>query len=273
MKVEDLKVVQGPPVVASAGEVEALEAKLWLAFPEGYRDYVARLGEGRLSGFIRIYPPWRIERELDAWRRRIAQYWFWDGGPRLLPKERAVECVPIGDTLNGDELVFHPSRRDRLFVLPRDEEEVFEAGPDLLAAVDWMLNSGRLTDDAPRALEFEAFDSRLEQPDDDEFGGPVADSPGGSMNELIDAVRVWADRHRVREQADRFLTDYAPGAKRGMAASRQCEALVFEAGDASGYHLGYMAIYNLVDGKTNKKTGSIIFHCSDDGFMGSRPLS
>lgn len=74
-----------------------------------------------------------IEKELTEWRRRINKYWFWDDVRELLPKERALECVIIGDTVSGDELVFHPSRPNRLFVLPRDSEQFTPAarsGPD-----------------------------------------------------------------------------------------------------------------------------------------------
>jgi hypothetical protein len=79
-----------------------------------YREYITGLGEGVLGSFIRIYPTWRIESELAEWRSRINKYWFWDAGKDLLPKERALEFVIIGDTVNGDEIVFHPFRRNRL---------------------------------------------------------------------------------------------------------------------------------------------------------------
>src|SRR5947209_4595049 len=89
MKIEDVTVVGGPPVLASSADVDALEARLWVTFPAGYRQYVTRLGEGVLGGsFVRIYPPWRVEKELAEWRRRINKHWFWDEPPQLLPKER-----------------------------------------------------------------------------------------------------------------------------------------------------------------------------------------
>ncbi len=275
MKIDDVKVAKGPLVTASANEVDALEAKLWLTFPEGYREYVARLGEGYLNS-VRIYPPWRIEKELQAWRRRVAQYWFWDEGPQILPQERGVECVCVGDTLGGDELVFHPSRPDRLFVLPRDAFEVFEAGADLLSAVEWMLTPGNLIgededdeDEGPtdEGLIFEAFDSRLiERDEDDEDEAPVDDPPGGSMDDLIDVARVWADRHRLREIAERCIAEDAPKAKRGAKATRQCEALVFDTEKPGEYDLGYMAIYKLIDEKTEKAAGSVVFRWSEGSY-------
>ena len=138
MKIDDVRVVGEPLVLATQADIDGLESRLWFTFPEGYRDYLTRLGEGVLGSFVRIYPPWRVENELAAWRRRIAKYWFWDEGRDVLPKERAMECVIVGDTVNGDEIVFHPSRRDHLFVLPRDDEQIFDSGADLLATVEWV---------------------------------------------------------------------------------------------------------------------------------------
>jgi hypothetical protein len=158
LKLDDIRVIGKPLVKADPADVDALEARLWFTFPAGYREFVTRLGEGVLGGsFVRIYPPWRIEKELDGWRRRIEQYWFWDAGRELLPKERALECVILGDTTNGDELVFHPTRPGRLLVLPRDSEEIFEPGGDLLSAIEWMCSSGELIEPFSER-DFELFD-------------------------------------------------------------------------------------------------------------------
>ena len=112
-----------------------------------------RFGEGVLGGsFIRIYPPQRIVRDLAEWRARIAEYWFWDQGAAVLPKERALECIVFADTLNGDEMVFHPRVPDQVFILPRDSQDIFVIGPDLPAVIEWCCSSGVLT---------EPFDDRV----------------------------------------------------------------------------------------------------------------
>ena len=160
MKIEDVHLVGKPLVLATADDVDDLASRFWITVPPGYREYVTRLGEGVLGGsLVRIYPPWRIEKELPEWRRRISKYWFWDEGREVLPKERAAECVIVGDTLNGDELLFHPNRPSRLFVLPHDSGQVFDAGGDLLAAVEWMCASGELVEPFDER-NFEPFDSR-----------------------------------------------------------------------------------------------------------------
>ena len=130
--------------LSSAEEVNQLEKSIAGVMPNGYRDYVTKLGEGVLGGsYIRIYPPHRIVRELNDWRERVNQYWFWDRGP--CEASRAKEYVIIGDTLDGDELVFHPKAPSEIYVFPRNEECSIQAGGTLWDAIEWLCSSGRLT--------------------------------------------------------------------------------------------------------------------------------
>jgi hypothetical protein len=88
-----------------------------------------------------VYPPRRIqsgENNLAEWRQRIDQYWFWDDGREVLTKERALQSVIIGDTLDGDELIAHPSNPERVYVLPRNSEDIYVAGDGLSAAIEWL---------------------------------------------------------------------------------------------------------------------------------------
>ena len=219
-----VRVVGKPLVLATAAQVDALEKSLWITFPAGYREYVTRFGQGVLGGsLVRIYPPWQIERELAEWRRRIDKYWFWDAGRRLLPKERALECVILGDTLNGDELVFHPTRPGHLFVLPRDSEQVFDAGPDLLSAVEWMCASGKLVEPFPER-DFEPFDSRKERRR--RADATAEDAPGESLDDLLALARRWAARHGVRKLARK---EAKPQAGPGGTLELLHESLVLDA--------------------------------------------
>jgi hypothetical protein len=206
MNLKTIRVVGGPLVRASAADVANAESQLWLTFPQGYREYVTTLGEGVLGGsFVRVYPPWGVLRELAGWRERIRQYWFWDKGRKALPKERAFESVLLGDTVNGDELVFHPGKPDRLFVLPREREQIFDAGSDLLAAVEWMCDSGKLTQ---RFTErnFEPFDSRKEKTP----GRPAAAAGGSAdtLDAMVADLQKWAERHGLVKAAQRSFKEW-----------------------------------------------------------------
>ena len=160
---EHFTVIGGPRVLATVDEVDAAEAKLGVRFPTGYREYVTHLGEGVLGGsYIRIYPPRRIlsgPNNVTEWRQRIDEFWFWDDGKDVLTKEMALQSVIIGDTLNGDELVVHPSNPERVLVLPRDSETIYVGGEGLAATIEWLCSSGELTEPFVER-DFEPFDSR-----------------------------------------------------------------------------------------------------------------
>ena len=153
-------IIGGSCVLASDKEVKEAAAKLEVTFPIEYYEYITTLGEGSLGNLVRVYPPWRIIAELDRWRDRIRQYWFWDEGIEVLTDEQAEESIVIADTLNGDELIFHPSQPNRMLVLPRHHDTIFEAGTGLFEAITWLCGSGNLGDPF-EPLAFEPFDSRL----------------------------------------------------------------------------------------------------------------
>ncbi|MDR0781168.1 MAG: SMI1/KNR4 family protein [Pseudomonadales bacterium] len=248
MKIEDIKIIETPLVLASPAEVDALAARLWVTLPSGYREYVTQLGEGILGGsLVRIYPPWRVEKELSEWRRRIDKYWFWDAGREKLPKERALECIVIADTLNGDELVFHPSRPDRLFVLPRQSEQIFEVGGDLLSAIEWMCSSGELTEPFSER-EFEPFDSRIETVEENEPAS-ATDPEGESLQDIINIAQQWAKRHDVRKIARKNIRENAP---KGAKTEPVYEGIIIDA--PSPLEIGYRAEYHII-GKDKKTLG------------------
>jgi hypothetical protein len=163
MTLGDLHVTSDPLYYNSAPDVDDAEARLGIRLPAGYREFIARFGEGFLGGCIRVYPPYQIlegDNNVSAWRERISEYWFWDAGADVLTKDRALECVIVADTIDGDELVAHPSAPDRLYVLPRYDEMIYVAGDGLLPAIEWMLTSGILTEPT-EDQSFAPFDGRL----------------------------------------------------------------------------------------------------------------
>ena len=157
---EDIVVVGGDLTPCTSEDVDSTEEQLDFVFPKGYREYVTRFGEGILGGsYIRIYPPHRIREELTEWRQRIEEYWFWDDGHEVLTKKQALQCMIVGDTLDGDELIVHPDIPDRIYVLPRNSEDIHVAGDGLHEAIEWLCGSGTLTAAFDERV-FEPFDSR-----------------------------------------------------------------------------------------------------------------
>lgn len=165
LKLDEIQIAGEPLVLSTTVDVDSAESQLGIRFPIGYREFVTTLGEGVLGGgYIRVYPPKRILGGLNnvsEWRERIREYWFWDDGVDLLPESKALECYIIGDTMDGDELIFHPSQPDRIFVLPRHYEHIPFVDGGLLAALHWLCTSGESTE-AFDERDFEPFDSSKE---------------------------------------------------------------------------------------------------------------
>jgi hypothetical protein len=257
LNIGDIRILKEPLVLASPAEVDALESKLWVTFPAGYREYVTRLGEGVLGGtFVRVYPPWRIDRELGDWRRRIDKNWFWESSRELLPKERALECIIVGDTVDGDELVFHPARNNQLFVLPRESKKAHLAGSDLLAAVEWICSSGKLT--RPFAeREFEPFDSRKEARRDreEEFSDPE----GESLDEIVALAMVWANTRNALKSAQKSLREQV-GKDRKTTLIYQ--ALVLEGKFPTPP--GYLAEFRVQDKASGLEIGTFRWSMGED---------
>jgi hypothetical protein len=70
LHINDIQVSGMPLVLAKPPEVNALESQLWITFPDGYREYVTKLGERVLGLFVRVYPPWRILKGLSRFLRK-----------------------------------------------------------------------------------------------------------------------------------------------------------------------------------------------------------
>lgn len=163
MKFDDIKIISEPLALATPGEVAEMESVLQTKFSSEYLVFITKYGEGILGGtYIRIYPPWQImagDNSYKEWRKRIDVYWFWDDGREILSKNKALECIIIGDTYDGDEIIFHPSEPEVFYVLPRYEENIYRVGPGLLGAMEWLCTAGKLTEPFEER-NFEPFDSR-----------------------------------------------------------------------------------------------------------------
>jgi hypothetical protein len=162
MKLDDFKPTSQERFHNDPAAVDAAQKELATHMPSEYREFITRFGEGTLGGYVRVYPPHQIlkgDNCVTEWRKRIDEYWFWDDGADVLPKVRALECLIVADTVDGDELAFHPSEPDRLYVLPRYDEMVYVAGDGLLAAIEWLLTSGTLTKKI-KNRKFEPFDGK-----------------------------------------------------------------------------------------------------------------
>ncbi|WP_286965042.1 SMI1/KNR4 family protein, partial [Flavobacterium sp. UBA4854] len=130
--------------IADEEEILACEKTLNITFDEDYKEYVQKYGSGILGGtYVRVYLPETIVLTLEEWKNRITEYWFWDEGKEVLTKEEVLSSIRIGDTFDGDEIIF---LNNQYYILPRYSEMIYKAGNSLEEAISWLCSSGILTE-------------------------------------------------------------------------------------------------------------------------------
>lgn len=140
---------------ADEEDILACEKILNIVFDEDYKEYVLQYGSGILGGtYVRMFLPETIIVTLDEWKKRITEYWFWDEGKEVLKKEEVLKSIRVGDTFDGDEIIF---LNNQYYILPRYSEMIYKAGNTLEETIAWLCSSGTLTE-AFAEREFEPFD-------------------------------------------------------------------------------------------------------------------
>jgi hypothetical protein len=114
--------VKGTPTPVATADLARLEKSAG-GLPAGYDDFVSAHGPGTLAGKVRVYGPRAILAARAKWHARLAQHWFWGQGD-LVTQTDAASATRVADTIDGDELVFHPRAPDTLVLLPRESSEV-----------------------------------------------------------------------------------------------------------------------------------------------------
>lgn len=253
----EIQVTSEPRFLSTPSDVEQFETEYWVRFPEGYREYVTQLGNGLLAkGLIRIYSPDRVQKFTDDWRKRIANYWFWDQTPERLTLPRARECFVIGDTVQGDEFIFHPQRAGQIFVLPRNDSQVFVIKPDLWSTIEWVCSSGELV--APiSSWDFAPIPESTESTSDS--SSPI-DPTGESLIDIIDQSQRWAKRHTARKAAQKELKTHTG---KGRKAVLMYEGILHE-GESPWYEPGYTAAWRILDASTGLEEGVFRWSQSSD---------
>ena len=124
--------------LASDEDVDRLEEVLRIKLPAGYREFVTLLGQGEYCNFIRVDLPGTIEKEWKNRQEFLNEYFWWEMGEEVLNKEKIIESIEIASTIDGDVIIFHPSNSERLYVLPRNDDMLYEIGSNLYEAIDWL---------------------------------------------------------------------------------------------------------------------------------------
>jgi hypothetical protein len=142
VRLDDIDLGPGQLIRSTDAEVSAAEASLGTRFPAGFRAWMTTLGCGILSELVRVYGVPRLLEMIVETQARWREYYFWDSSRDLLPKQVVLESIIVADTLDGDEVIFHPSNPDALYLLPRHTERICWIGARFEDALEWLCTSG-----------------------------------------------------------------------------------------------------------------------------------
>jgi SMI1-KNR4 cell-wall len=118
--------IEGEVQAISEEEIILAESELNVRFPDDYRDFIMKFGEGEVDGFwIRWISPTRIvQQELPFVREIMGEFWSWNTCRDGFDKEKAMSSIPLFVSSGGEIILFDPCNNNNWYILPHDEEEI-----------------------------------------------------------------------------------------------------------------------------------------------------
>lgn len=130
-------------------DVRDLERQLGVTMPQGWVDFVTTFGQGTYCDLFRIYTPSQILDQIEMHHEIWAMvYECLESPEEFISRRDLAGAIPIGDTLDGDELLFNPSDPGRILLLPRDADRITALRTDLEDLPGWNCQ-------VPRKLTFQ----------------------------------------------------------------------------------------------------------------------
>ena len=141
--IDEIYVVSDNLVPPSQEQFERARLALQTEFPPGYDQFMLKFGKGSFSGYLRPFGPEGVVSELASNRELLVQD-YWDRGKLRLTREERIKLVPFADTIDGDLFAFPPGAPNEIFVLPRQDDQIFKTGPTFLDLLNWVADSGQI---------------------------------------------------------------------------------------------------------------------------------
>ena len=141
--IDEIYVVSDKLVPLSQEQFERARLALETEFPAGYDQFMLKFGKGDFSGYLRPYDPDRVVSELASNRELLTED-YWDRGKLRLTREERMKLILFADTIDSDLFAFPPGAPKEIFVLPRQDNQIFKTGPTFLDLLNWVADSGEI---------------------------------------------------------------------------------------------------------------------------------
>ncbi len=148
-KFKDIYLVFNKLITATNEQIIKVEKKFGFKLPESYIHYITFLGEGLYSGFIRIYLPDRIK---DNSNSILVKRLHND----ILNKYDFDKLICIGDSMEGDQIVFCPEYTNKIFICSRHFPELYFLDEGLYKPMKWSDSYGNVVNNEDEIITFES---------------------------------------------------------------------------------------------------------------------
>jgi hypothetical protein len=142
---DNIYTVSEKRVPVSQEQLDKARVTLDTEFPPGFDEFMLKFGKGEYAGYLRPYDPDRIVSELSSNRENFVTDYWTEGKLRLNDAERA-SLIPFADTIDGDMFAFLPKKPKQIFVLPRQNQQLFKTGPTFVHLLNWVTDSGEIVE-------------------------------------------------------------------------------------------------------------------------------
>lgn len=107
-------------------EIAAAEAQLGVTLPSGYKQLMQTFGIGDYCDLFRIAEPQVIVQELEEFRKFWQEHFklFFEDNEGHLTPAQIQQSIRLGDSMDGDEIIFYPPTPKSIYILPRHDEYV-----------------------------------------------------------------------------------------------------------------------------------------------------
>ena len=138
-------------------DIDAAETELGTRFPDGYREYMTTFGKGEYCNYINVSTPQMIVKDQMGEKPPLQQFCnSWDGSEFGITPERLAKAILLGNSIDGDWIIFEAGLPDAVYVLPESEYIFYSGGLNLLDALDRTCKIGGRS-------EFRYFNSHINQ--------------------------------------------------------------------------------------------------------------
>jgi hypothetical protein len=140
-------------------QVIQVEKALGIQLPEGYRRFITRWGLGVYCDLFWIYAPDQIMQSYHKYRKawknfshfdvQGKRHWLYEGSEGILDESQLQESIVIGDSSDGDKLVFFPCQHNKIYILPRNSRTITWIKADFSDLHRWNATAPRVLTFAP----------------------------------------------------------------------------------------------------------------------------